>query len=166
MAKTEIFDSYEEFVTQTRNSPVNGVSKEFAEKYDIDLDKDDGNVKCWNCLDCEKCVSCINCVKCFKCEVCVNCVDCSRCSDCFICVDCFDSSYLSDCESCSSCSFCSNCENCLRADVCVSVIHVKDGKNLRGEPRTNFHLKDKLVRNSDCLHVTKLNEPEKTTIGS
>lgn len=88
MNKTEIFESYGEFLERV-DKKVNGVSREFAEKNSNYKEMNQTNKGCWNCLDCFDCVECNECVKCVKC------IKCFDCFDCFRCINCIDIEYLS-----------------------------------------------------------------------
>jgi hypothetical protein len=61
--KTEIFESYEDFVNREDKS-VNGVSPEYAGNHpDYEL-MNESNVGCWNCVACTECVDCVRCYAC------------------------------------------------------------------------------------------------------
>ncbi len=66
MAKTQIFKDYDEFLAREDKS-LNGVTAEFAKENHIDIDKDDGNVGCWNCVGCVRCVGCVDSKDCEDC---------------------------------------------------------------------------------------------------
>ena len=76
--KTLIFNSYEEFLSYEYKS-INGVSKEFAELYNIKNGSESPNAFCWNCWNCEDCTYCINCIDCADCDDCKGCMNCKGC---------------------------------------------------------------------------------------
>jgi hypothetical protein len=75
MAKTQIFEDFTAFLAREDKS-INGVTAGFGKEHGIDLEKDDGNMGCWNCVDCFYCVDCM------RCKACVHCKHCSHCKHC------------------------------------------------------------------------------------
>lgn len=58
--KTEIFESYEDFVNREDKS-VNGVNQDYADFHpDFEM-MNETNSGCWNCVACFNCVDCVAC---------------------------------------------------------------------------------------------------------
>ena len=51
---TQIFKSYEDFKNRP-DKAVNGVSEDFAAKFDNWQEMNDTNEGCWGCIDCHAC---------------------------------------------------------------------------------------------------------------
>lgn len=75
--ETKIFKNYEEFFKR-EDIGINGVTKEFAEKHNINLEEDEDNYGCWNCLRCGDTAYANNCTNCSNCD---NCKNCEYCED-------------------------------------------------------------------------------------
>ncbi len=89
MAKTQIFEDLTAFLAR-EDKIINGVTADFAKEHGIDLEKDDGNVGCWNCVRCYRCLNCWICERCEACWRCRRCVRCRRCEICRRCVRCLN----------------------------------------------------------------------------
>lgn len=79
--KTEVFNSYEDFLKR-KDKSINGVCKKFiaiAPNYKKD---NKTNTACWNCEGCINCNNCINSARCVGCEYCVDCIDLTNSSYC------------------------------------------------------------------------------------
>ena len=76
--KTQIFENLGDF-RKREDIKINGVSKEFAEKfpnYEIDNKTNQG---CWECLNCKNCEWCENCSDSQQCKACSYCKKCKEC---------------------------------------------------------------------------------------
>ena len=91
---TKIFKSYEDFKSRS-DKTVNGVSEEFAAKFDNWEAMNDTNEGCWCCIDCVYCNSSSYCVE--SSEL-IKCTNCWKCTDCYKCVKCEGSNKCKGCE--------------------------------------------------------------------
>ena len=97
MSKTEIFNSYEEFLNRP-NKSINGVIASFALEHPDYISQNSTNKGCFNLTNCTNCVDCKWCCGSHNCHYCRYCCHCNDCNDCI------------------KCSFCYNCNNCINRD--------------------------------------------------
>lgn len=76
MNKTEVFESYEDFLAREDKS-VNGVSTHATKIYPNYAEMNETNTGCWNCFNCTNCIDCISCDYCTDCTNCKSCWHCS-----------------------------------------------------------------------------------------
>ena len=82
MSKTEIFNSYEEFLNRPDKS-INGISINFALKYPNYEKDNETNNNCYNCLNCNNCINCDYCINCSYCTNSSLCDEYHHCTNCY-----------------------------------------------------------------------------------
>lgn len=117
--RTEIFKDYKDFLKR-KDRKLNGVTKEFAEKYPDYEKQNETNMGCFNCIGCTRCRTCVNCQFCDLCRC--SCIDCVECYDCYSCKRCIRAT---SCKRCSDCNIIKNCTDCKKLTKCGNLVGKK-----------------------------------------